>query len=212
MILFYKALQSVEIVGYSQRLLFVGSSGRRNRDAHGNSIGVDTMKPVFISPSFEQTKELEGVLRQAGIAVSVVEKKNHMMAEADARSHCCELWLKHPSDIDRANSIITQYEFNSIKQLLSRPLSPIHPPVANAVLANKEDLRKAMEQAHLPINNQRVFKRLAKLLGFSEKEAEQADVNKLYRPWNNKSLMERVKILQEMCISTTRTPPDSKRH
>ena len=163
-----------------------------------------------MSPSIEQTREVESVLRQAGIDVSIIEKKNHPLP-MDARSNCCELWLKRSSDMERASSIITQYEFNTIR-LLTRGTNPSQAPVPAVAQLAKDDLRKVMEQSHLPINNQRVFKRLVKLLGVSEQEAEPGDVSKLYRPWNNKSLMERVKILQEMCISTTRTPPDNKRH
>lgn len=165
------------------------------------------MKPVFISPNIKQTREVQAILRQAGIDVSVIEKKN---TATSSQANWCELWLKNGSDSERADSIITQYEFNVLKQLLSTTRvqsSTPEPPVAS-----KENQRKSMEQAHLPINNQRVFRRLAHLLGFTEKEAEQADVNKLYRPWSNKSLMERVEILQQMCISTGQTAPDDKRH
>ena len=167
------------------------------------------MKPVFISPSIKQTREVQAVLRQAGIDVSVIEKKN--AADSSSQTHWCELWLKHSSDTERANSLITQYEFKALKQILSA--APVKPEnLKQDQVVETGNLRKTMEQAHLPINNQRVFQRLAALLGFSEQETEQADFNKLYRPWSNKSLMERVEILQQMCISTRQTAPDDKRH
>ena len=52
----------------------------------------------------------------------------------------------------------------------------------------------------IPINNKRVFKRLGKLLGFSEEEIEQYDNNnKLYRPWDADELNETVKRLKQKC-------------
>lgn len=164
------------------------------------------MKPVFVSPSLQQTKELEAILRQAGIDVSMVEKKNQQSLE---KTGWCELWLKQVSDSDKANSIITQHEFRTLKQLLS--CQSVSAPKQECI-PEKPELRQTMEQAHLPINNQRVFRRLAILLGFSEEESKHADFNKVYRPWSNKSLMERVKILQQVCISTNQSPADNKKH
>ena len=51
----------------------------------------------------------------------------------------------------------------------------------------------------IPINNKRVFKRLGLLLGYSEQEIEEFDRNKLYRPWDSSSLMEKIAALKQKC-------------
>ena len=51
----------------------------------------------------------------------------------------------------------------------------------------------------IPINNKRVFRRLGLLLGFSEEQIEENDRNKLYRPWDSSSLMEKIALLKQKC-------------
>jgi len=63
------------------------------------------------------------------------------------------------------------------------------------VLATNQSRREDL----IPINNKRVFKRLGLLLGYSEEEIEKLDSNKLYRPWDAGTLMERVKNLKQKC-------------
>jgi hypothetical protein len=70
------------------------------------------------------------------------------------------------------------------------PIALATPPVA-AAQTRRENL--------IPINNKRVFKRLGLLLGYSEEEIEKLDSNKLYRPWDAGTLMERVKNLKQKC-------------
>lgn len=50
-----------------------------------------------------------------------------------------------------------------------------------------------------PINNKRVFRRLGLLLGFSEEEIAEIEGNKLYRPWDSSSLMEKIAALKQKC-------------
>ncbi|WP_455221982.1 hypothetical protein [Kaarinaea lacus] len=73
------------------------------------------------------------------------------------------------------------------------------PPIAVSTPAPAVAATKAQRENLIPINNKRVFKRLGLLLGYSEEEIEKLDSNKLYRPWDAGTLMERVKNLKQKC-------------
>jgi len=95
-----------------------------------------------------------------------------------------------PATIDE----ISLEEFEGDTQILLREAPAAVSAPAPALTTNqnrREDL--------IPINNKRVFKRLGLLLGYSEEEIEKLDSNKLYRPWDAGTLMERVKNLKQKC-------------
>lgn len=80
---------------------------------------------------------------------------------------------------------------NEAEVLLEEPTVTLAPPPAETTQTRRDNL--------IPINNKRVFKRLGLLLGYSEEEIEKLDSNKLYRPWDAGTLMERVKNLKQKC-------------
>jgi hypothetical protein len=95
-----------------------------------------------------------------------------------------------PATIDE----IRLEELDGDTEILLREAPAAVAAPAPALAANqnrREDL--------IPINNKRVFKRLGLLLGYSEEEIEKLDANKLYRPWDAGTLMERVKNLKQKC-------------
>jgi len=91
-------------------------------------------------------------------------------------------------------AVTDNIDFISINKVENPGPRPSPTPISEAEAAKpREDL--------IPINNKRVFKRLGLLLGFSEEEINKLDDknNKLYRPWDAGTLMERVKNLKQKC-------------
>lgn len=73
------------------------------------------------------------------------------------------------------------------------------PPVTVSTPAPDVAESQTRRENLIPINNKRVFKRLGLLLGYTEEQIEKLDSNKLYRPWDAGTLMERVKNLKQKC-------------
>lgn len=82
---------------------------------------------------------------------------------------------------------------------------PVQAPLKHeqSLVADKQPIRLPPQRRDdlIPINNKRVFKRLGLLLGYSEEEIEKVDSNnnKLYRPWDGESLMEKIRNLKQKC-------------
>jgi len=180
-----------------------------------------TMTPIYRSPDHAQTKAMQSLLLDHQIQASIIESKKANKKFNSSTVVWYELWLKNYSELNRARTVITQYEFTKFKTHMSSFKSPVatipaQPKQNNNVekLATTEHLDaddeilvedRPIQSVHkrrddlIPINNKRVFKRLGLLLGFSEEEIEKTDNNKLYRPWDADSLMETVKNLKRKC-------------
>ena len=87
--------------------------------------------------------------------------------------------------------------------------SATNPPVTNDVVPatspttptkfhNVLKGRKIALEGQLPINNKSVFQRLATVLGVPEDDPKNANHNNVLRPWNSKSLLERVNNLRQL--------------
>jgi hypothetical protein len=134
------------------------------------------------SAAMDQTGIKSGTVGNAGVKSSVVDT---MMQPAERSPTVDELVIED-------QELIGKLHAQPIKPLAAaKPAAAVrhHPPVSQA--QRREDL--------IPINNKRVFKRLGLLLGFSEEEIEKLDNNKLYRPWDGDSLMEKIKNLKQKC-------------
>jgi len=78
--------------------------------------------------------------------------------------------------------------------------APVHSQAVHSQTTHATTTTPSNKQTGLtPINNKRVFRRLGLLLGFSEKEIEELDNNRLYRPWDSDRLMEQVNNLKRKC-------------
>ncbi|MCI0505480.1 MAG: DUF2007 domain-containing protein [Gammaproteobacteria bacterium] len=179
------------------------------------------MTPIYRSPDRDQAKAIQSLLLGHNIQTSVIESKKseHQFSSYTVIWH--EVWLRSYADVNRAKAIITQYEFTRFKTNMSavRSASPIlngalkaqntvdEYPLTDAfdndddVLIHEPPVAFAQKRRDnlIPINNKRVFKRLGLLLGYTEEQIEKFDSNKLYRPWDAGTLMERVKNLKQKC-------------
>ncbi|MGD8559297.1 MAG: hypothetical protein PVH04_06520 [Gammaproteobacteria bacterium] len=104
--------------------------------------------------------------------------------------------VSEPQPVDELvindQELMSKLEQQAAEELQQEPQPLATQARPGAALAQRrEDL--------IPINNKRVFKRLGLLLGFSEEEIEKLDSNKLYRPWDGESLMEKIKNLKQKC-------------
>ena len=63
----------------------------------------------------------------------------------------------------------------------------------------RESLMRAAYENWLPVNNQKVFHRLASTLGFSDDEISAGQFNNIRRPWNADRLKSQVQALQQLC-------------
>ena len=185
------------------------------------------MTPVYRSPDHGQTQAMQSLLLEHQIQASIIETKKTNNSSGSSAVTWYELWLRNFADVTRAKSIITQHEFTTFKTSMSSyrtsaqaqqvqekveyhksndtltAVKSTETP-SQIVLAEQPGPEKATAKPRddlIPINNKRVFKRLGMLLGFSEEEIEKFDNsnNKLYRPWDGDTLMERVKNLKQKC-------------
>lgn len=84
--------------------------------------------------------------------------------------------------------------------LKSQPMQALAPENQSPAVQQRPPAPHMQRREDLiPINNKRVFKRLGLLLGYSEEEIDKLDNNKLYRPWDGDSLMEKIKNLKQKC-------------
>ena len=182
------------------------------------------MQPIFMSPSYDQAKGVQTLLSRHEIDASIIEKSSKTQESNEKPIKWFELWLRKNSEIDRANVIVTQYEFHALRSNINaqstrpsfdktQPMavtdSATNPPVTNDVVPatspttptkfhNVLKGRKIALEGQLPINNKSVFQRLATVLGVPEDDPNNANHNNVLRPWNSKSLLERVNNLRQL--------------
>jgi len=172
------------------------------------------MQPIFMSPNFVQADRVKSLLGRHEIDASIIEKASSSQIDTEEPIKWYELWLRKHSNVERANTIITQFEFDTLRNNLnnkSRPLShektqPIvvspayeEEPVKvvkSTKFHNVLKSRSVTAESQLPVNNKAVFQRLASALGSTQQS--EGLYNKILRPWNSKSLVDRVKNLRHL--------------
>ncbi len=175
------------------------------------------MRPIFMSPNDKQVHVIQAILRQQGIDSSVIVKKNPSnKPNSKPNVTWSEVWLRKEQDSQRAREIITQYQFNTLKGNIRTPVSPDvtaelvvedfaktqrlpRPPHSATQNSLGKRYQEQGDEAWLPVNNKRVFSQLGNLLGVIDESDAGDHHNNVLRPWNSKSLMERVKNLKLIC-------------
>ena len=170
------------------------------------------MKPIYMSANYEQVDIIKALLTQSGIDTTLQAKEDANNPLAPKGIIWFELWLKRQADADIAETIIEKHEFSQLRNSLKVTWEALHAPPAEAETSEKpitlrstvskekrEELMRAAYESWLPINNQKVFHRLASLLGYSEEEISANDFNKIRRPWNPDRLKSQVQALQQIC-------------
>jgi hypothetical protein len=99
---------------------------------------------------------------------------------------------EHPEQKEQAKQQIEQREKEAKIQTALKNLSQN---------ASRQEILQMAQASGLPVNNQKVFHRLAQTLGFSEEEIAEGQHNNLRRPWNGDRLQDQVKALQQICKS-----------
>jgi len=179
--------------------------------------------PVYKSPDRDEAEAILELLLEHNIMASIIKTNGTGNTAYNHRISWYELWLRKQTDVRHAETIITQFEFINYKNNLADATltenhqnisadktNPVYAEPPPAVTATQPREKKSLppvtvttrlnHQVSLtPINNKRVFRRLGLLLGFSEKEIEELDNNKLYRPWDSDRLMEQVNNLKRKC-------------
>lgn len=170
-----------------------------------------------MSANYEQVDTIRALLNKNRIDTTLKAKEDANNPLAPKGIIWFELWLKHPSDEDMAETVIEKYEFSQLKSSLKITWDALHtpppaetndgaPPAALRTTAAKEKRAKLMRAAYenwLPINNQKVFHRLASTLGFSDEEISANEFNKIRRPWNPDRLKSQVQALQQICKTSS---------
>ena len=172
------------------------------------------MKPIYMSANYEQVDVIKALLADSGIVTTLQAKEDANNPLAPKGIIWFELWLKRSADEDTAEIIIEKHEFSQLKSSLKITWDAMHaPPPKNNNTAeeqpitlrstvSKEKRQELMRTAYenwLPVNNQKVFHRLASTLGFSEEEISTDEFNKIRRPWNPDRLKSQVQALQQIC-------------
>lgn len=169
------------------------------------------MKPIYMSANYEQVDAIKTLLGDNGIATTLQAKEDANNPLAPKGIIWFELWLKRQDDEDSAETLIEKFEFNELKNSLSVTWQAMHAPLQE----NRKDKTEGVPitftqvkqrkynayESWLPINNQKVFHRLAATLGFSEEEILSEEFNRLRRPWNPDRLKSQVQALQQVCKS-----------
>ena len=175
------------------------------------------MKPIYMSANYEQVDIIKSLLGENGIATTLQAKEDANNPLAPKGIIWFELWLKRQSDEDDAETIIEKYEFSQLKHSLQVTWEALHAPkpteskesekpISLRTTVSKETREGLMRTAYeswLPVNNQKVFHRLASVLGFSEEEISTDEFNKIRRPWNPDRLKSQVQALQQICRGKT---------
>jgi hypothetical protein len=171
------------------------------------------MKPIYMSANYEQVDIIKALLTDNGIDTTLQAKEDANNALAPKGIIWFELWLKHQADEDDAETIIEKHEFSQLKSSLKVTWEALHSPApaeadhnekpitlhSTVSKDNREALMRTAYESWLPVNNQKVFHRLASMLGFSEEEISGNEFNKIRRPWNPDRLKSQVQALQQVC-------------
>ena len=175
------------------------------------------MKPIYMSANYEQVDIIKALLTENGIDTTLQAKEDAHNPLAPKGIIWFELWLKRQSDEDAAETIIEKHEFSQLKNSLQVTWDALHAPApvetdtakkpitlrSTVSKEKREELMRAAYESWLPVNNQKVFHRLASLLGFSEEEISANEFNKIRRPWNPDRLKNQVQALQQICKGKT---------
>jgi hypothetical protein len=175
------------------------------------------MKPIYMSANYEQVDIIKALLTENGIHTNLMAKEDANNALAPKGIIWFELWLKRQSDEDTAETLIEKHEFNQLRNSLKVTWEAIHAPApvetgnskkpitlrSNLSKEKRDELMRAAYESWMPINNQKVFHRLASLLGFSDEEISMDEFNKIRRPWNPDRLKSQVQALQQICKGKT---------
>jgi hypothetical protein len=172
------------------------------------------MKPIYMSANYEQVDIIKSLLTESGIQTTLQAKEDANNPLAPKGIIWFELWLRHQTDEDTAETIIEKHEFSQLKNSLQATWEAIHAPQPAAETDNsekpitlqfavskekREQLMRTAYESWMPVNNQKVFHRLASSLGFSEEEITSSEFNKVRRPWNPDRLKTQVQTLQRLC-------------
>ena len=166
-----------------------------------------------MSANYEQVDIIKALLTENGIDTALQAKEDTNNPLAPKGIIWFELWLKRQADEDTAETIIEKHEFSQLRNSLQVTWEALHsPPTPESKEADKpillrstvspekrEALMRAAYESWLPVNNQKVFHRLASLLGFSDEEISTEEFNKIRRPWNPDRLKSQVQALQQIC-------------
>jgi len=182
-----------------------------------------------MSANYEQVDIIKALLVEAGVETKLVAKEDANNPLAPKGIIWFELWLKHQVDTETAETTIEKYEFSQLKSSLKVTWDAMHAKPApqkadkpgptsetaaqqnnapsvtkisfttNASREKREALMRAAYENWLPVNNQKVFHRLASTLGFSDDEIASGHFNNIRRPWNADRLKSQVKALQQIC-------------
>jgi hypothetical protein len=175
------------------------------------------MKPIYMSANYEQVDSIKSLLGENGIETTLQAKEDANNPLAPKGIIWFELWLRRQGDEDDAETIIEKYEFGQLKNSLKVTWEALHAPksaesenaeepISLRSTVSKEKREALMRTAYeswLPVNNQKVFHRLASTLGFSEEEISTDEFNKIRRPWNPDRLKSQVQALQQICKEKT---------
>ncbi len=174
------------------------------------------MKPIYMSANYEQVDIIKALLTENSIDTALQAKEDANNPLAPKGIIWFELWLKHQADEDAAETIIEKYEFSQLKNSLKVTWEALHAPKpveqdsekpitlhSTVSKEKREELMRAAYESWLPVNNQKVFHRLASMLGFSEEEISTNEFNRIRRPWNPDRLKSQVQALQQICKGKT---------
>lgn len=174
------------------------------------------MKPIYMAPTLDQADDIKQLLKQGGVETSLVKQADPNNALAPKGITWFELWLKRETDYNKAEIIIEQFEFSQLKNNLKLNWiysandeaaavaeEPATKPIArigsNLSKNQRDEVLQAAYDSWLPVNNQKVFGRLANMLGFSDDEISKGEFNNIRRPWSPDRLKSQVDALQELC-------------
>ncbi|MGD8595321.1 MAG: hypothetical protein PVF82_21010 [Gammaproteobacteria bacterium] len=171
------------------------------------------MKPIYMSANYEQVDIIKALLTENGIDTKLQAKEDANNPLAPKGIIWFELWLMHQVDEDDAETIIEKHEFSQLRNSLKVTWEALHAPKpaeakdsekpitlhSTVSKEKREALMRATYESWLPVNNQKVFHRLASMLGFSEEEISGNEFNKIRRPWNPDRLKSQVQALQQIC-------------
>jgi hypothetical protein len=169
-----------------------------------------------MSANYDQVDIIKSLLTESGIDTTLQANEDSNNPLAPKGIIWFELWLRHQADEDTAETIIEKHEFSQLKDSLKVTWEALHKPPQPAAAENdnsqktftlhstvskekREQLMRAAYETWLPVNNQKVFHRLASMLGFSEEEITASEFNKVRRPWNPDRLKSQVQALQQVC-------------
>ncbi len=170
------------------------------------------MKPIYMSANFDQVDTIKKLLRERGVETALQAKEDSNNPLTPKGIIWFELWLRRQGDEEIAETIIEKYEIGQLKNSLKVTWKTPHKPAAaNAkksatvpggsphAASQSQNLQFTAYESWLPVNNQRVFHRLASTLKHIEAETTANESDKKSQPWNPENLKSQVQALQQIC-------------